>query len=154
MSTALREDWAEPFRNQAPELRPLPRPPRRLSGWAVLTVFPLAVALTVFAIGGVDGRTPPEARVDVRDASGDLAGAGRVADRLTAAGMTVVGLRPAGGAAAVDRTEIRYRSDSERGLRQAKAVRRAVGVGTIVRSSARQDHVDVLLVIGKDVQSE
>lgn len=157
MTTAMHEDWGASVAETAPRLTEVaPPPPRpRRSGWLVLAVFPLAVALTVLAIGGVHGRTPAAVRIDVQDASGDLPGASRLADRLSAAGMLVVGVRPAEAGRGVPAdTEIHYRRDAEGGAVKAKAVRRALGTGTIVRSSGVGDGVDVLLVIGKDVRNE
>lgn len=157
MTAAMREEWGH-LQGEPPHLIEV-TPQRRPPGWALLAVFPLAVALTVFAIGGANGRTPTAVRIEVRDASGDLVRAGQVADRLTAAGMRVVILRASEDGTAVQgatraTTEIRYRGDSEAGLARANAVRRAVGTGTIVRSSRVVDGVDVILVIGKDVQNE
>lgn len=158
MTTAMHEEWgAASLLDGPPHLRQVAPPPprRRFPGWALLAVFPLAVVLTVFAIGGVDGRTPARVRIDLRDGSGDLPVASRLADRLSAAGMQVVGVRPVepGGVAPAD-TQIHYARDAEGGAAKAKAVRRALGTGTIVRSSDVGDGVDVMLVIGKDVQNE
>jgi hypothetical protein len=155
MTAAIHEDWAGAVVDEAPHLTEVPRRRRQVPGWGFLAVFPLAVVLTVFAIGGADGRTPAAVRIDMRDASGDLVAAGRLADRLTAAGMSVVGLRPVdAGGPAVTRTEIRYAAQAPGGLARAKAVRRAIGRGTIVASPGARNGVDVTLVIGKDVQDE
>jgi len=154
MTAAMKEEWGPPPRELPIVVEVAPSPPRP-PGWALLAVFPLAVLLTVFAIGGAGGRTPEAVRVDVRDASGDLARASRVADRLAAVGMSIVSLRTVGDAGGgLSHTEIRYRGNSEEGLVRAKAVRQALGTGSIVRSPDAASGVDVILVIGKDGQNE
>lgn len=153
MTAAMHEEWRPPP-GEPPRLTEVSPPPGRPPGWVLLGVFPLSVLLTVFAIGGADGRTPASVRVEVRDASGDLALAGQVADRLAAAGIEVVSVQPVRGGAAVHRTEMRYHGNSEEAMNRAKAVRRALGTGTIVRTSGAREGVDVTLIIGKDVQNE
>src|SRR5688500_8184433 len=168
MTAAMHQAWPEPDPQHAPpepeprvHLTPLPDvvdlgiPDSRVPAWSTLLVFPLAVALTVLAIGGfrsgdATAMPAPVATVAVRDASGSLAAAGDVRDRLAGHDIEVLSLVRS--RVTVAKTEIRF--EGPHGLAQAKAVRQALGTGTILRWGSRAGQTEITVLLGKDVLVE